>query len=568
MIKRTRARVAIAAGAATLLLGEAAAFDFNIGSLDASFDSDIGWGLSQRTAKPDSKNLGPYGNRYLFQDKWDIFTNVIKGSHTFEVTGDSYGGLMRGNWFYDFEMANQDLPDAAKNRAKQHGDITDAYVYKRFFSDQSLSVRLGKQVISWGENTFIGGAINDINTVDISKLRTPGVELKDAFMGTPALHVSYNFLENYTIEGLVLFAFDEIKVDPMGNFFATLDAIADGGGYDLGGNGVPGGGCIAPDFPGVGSTAAFRCDLLGGALVRTGDNLGSGGQWGVALRRFLPNFGNGGEVALYYQNLHDHLPMISGVVGSGRFQVDYPENIERWGVSFNTNMAGLALGGELSYRRNAPLQMTLPLLASGAAPPFAVYRAATGLPNGTAIKGYERIERYQAQFTVQKNWGVLHALKADAASTIGEIAWGWIGGLPSLVPLGGPLGTGANPLGGTLTRYNIFEPQISKDFGKLVIRHSMTYQAALFNLVALEPNFAFSWDFHGYSNELGGAKLMVEGRKALTVGLNFSYGSDRWKGGVSYTAFWGDDNEVNAAGSRLNGTNDRDFLSFNASYSF
>jgi hypothetical protein len=61
---------------------------------------------------------------------------------------------------------------------------------------------------------------------------------------------------------------------------------------------------------------------------------------------------------------------------------------------------------------------------------------------------------------------------------------------------------------------------------------------------------------------------MVEGRKAFSVGLGFDYGGGRWKAGVNYTTFWGDDDEVNAAGSRLNGTNDRDFLSFNASYSF
>ena len=152
----------------------------------------------------------------------------------------------------------------------------------------------------------------------------------------------------------------------MGSFFTTLDAIADGGGFP---NATVGGlpRCLAPD--------GVACDLLGGFLTRSGDNLGGGGQWGIALRKFLPNFGNGGEVAIYYQNLHDHLPMISGAVGTGKFQIDYPENIERWGASFNTNMAGLALGGEFSYRRNAPIQMTLPLLLAGPAfGPFNAYQ--------------------------------------------------------------------------------------------------------------------------------------------------------------------------------------------------
>lgn len=560
--QRRKLAAAATTTALAVAMGTAHGFDFRIGELDASFDSDIGWGLSQRTARPDSQNLGPYGNRYLFQDKWDIFTNTIKGSHTFEAKGDSYGGLLRGNWFYDFEMANQKLPDAAKNRAKQHGDITDAYVYKRFLDDQSLSVRFGKQVISWGENTFIGGAINDINTVDISKLRTPGAELKDAFTGTPAINIAYNFLENYTIEAFALFAFDEIKADPMGNFFTGLDATADGGGFPnalggFGGSGtvnVPPGirnRCVAPD--------GKPCDVLNGFLVRAGDDIPSGGgQWGIAFRVFLPNFGNGGEVALYYQNLHDHLPMLSAIRNpsgpGGRFVVEYPEDIERLGASFNTNMYGVALSGEYSWRRNAPIQLTAPLLLGAGLPVFGTLPVAPG----TKVKGYDRVERHQVQFTVNKNWGVTQWLRADANTTVAEIMWGWIGGRPGDTIVSPVLGGAPN----------LFEPDISKDFGKLVVRHALLYNAALFNVIALEPSVAFSWDLHGFSNELGGAKLVVDDRKAVTLGLGFLYGGGKWTGGINYTNFFGPTGDVNIANSRYNGVTDRDFLSFNASYSF
>lgn len=548
MSMRKQMRTVIIFSSTMLAAGTVSALDFKIGELDAAFDTDLTWGLSMRTAKPDPINQGVYGNRYLFQDKWDIFSNVIKGSHTLEVKGDGYGGLVRGNWFYDFEMANQKLPDAAENRAKQHGDITDAYVYKHFLPDRNLSLRLGQQVISWGESTFIGQAISDVNTVDISKLRTPGSDLKDAYLGTPAIDVAYTFAENYTIEGFYLFGFDEIKVDPMGAFFATLDGISDGGGFPnaLGGFGgsstvnVPPGPfprCVAPD--------GKPCDLLGGLLVRAGDDRpASGGQFGVAFRVFLPSFGNGGEVGFYYQNLHDHLPMLSVMRNAagpgGRFIVEYPKNVERYGVSFNTNLSGIALSGEYSWRRNAPIQLLSPLLqGAGLAP---------GLAPGQDARGYDRIQRHQAQLTVNKNWGVTEWLKADANATVAEVMWGWIGGLPKASAL--------------------FEPNISKDFGKLVVRHSLTYNAALFNLIALEPSVAFSWDLHGFSNELGGAKLVVDDRKAITVGLGFLYGGGKWTGNISYTNFFGPQNDFNRANSRYNGTNDRDFLSFNASYSF
>lgn len=242
MGRKTKWVVAAAATlpmAAGLGMRDAAAYNFTFGQLQGAFDTDLTYGLSFRTQTPSPTNQGAYGNRHLFDERWDIFSNLIKGSHTLELTGSDYGAVLRGNWFYDFEMANQPLPDAAENRAKSHGDITDAYVYK-YFGD--VSVRAGKQVISWGENTFISGAMADINTVDITKLRTPGSDLKDAFVGTPAIDIAWNFGENYTLEGFYLFGFDEVKVDPMGSFFTTLDAIADGGGFAN----TPAG-CIAPD---------------------------------------------------------------------------------------------------------------------------------------------------------------------------------------------------------------------------------------------------------------------------------------------------------------------------------
>ena len=313
-----------------------------------------------------------------------------------------------------------------------------------------------------------------------------------------------------------------------------------------------------PPHEDAGRQDGGACDLLGGALVRVGDDIpGAGGQWGLALRVFLPTLFNGSEIGFYYQNLHDHLPSVSGFSGTGQFFLDYPEDVERFGLSFNTNLAGYALSGEYSYRRNAPLQMTLPLIQS-ARPvgPFAAYaRPAIG----TKIEGFERIGRHQVQMTVNRNWGVIHAIGADSSGTIAEIAWGWLDDLPDVSdPLAGPIPG--------LTQ--AFEPQVSRDYGKLVIRHSMTYDAALFNLIALEPNFAFSWDFHGFSNELGGAKLVVEDRKAMTFGLGFLYMGGRWTGDIAWTRFFGPTDDLNNAGSRLNGTTDRDFLSFSVSHSF
>ncbi|MDO9450434.1 MAG: DUF1302 family protein [Rugosibacter sp.] len=547
-VSAVRTIAALALGAAGVLQSTAAgAFSFDLGGdIQGAFDTDVTYGFMRRmeSAQPDTKGAS-YGNRVLFPDKGDILSNAIRVSHTLELKRGDTGYLMRGNYFYDGAFRNKDLPTDVANSLRHSQDITDAFFYTKL--GDNVGLRVGKQVINWGESTFIQGGIADINTFDIKKLRVPGADLKDAFVGANAVNVSWSD-SNWTVEGFGLFKFDSVRVDPMGSPFATLDAIGDGGGFDLGGNGVPGGGCTAADNP-TPAPGTPRCDLLGGFLVRTSDKRASNsGQWGIAVRKFFPDFFNGGEVALYMQNLHDHLPMISSYGRSGQFFVDYPEDIKRYGISFNTNVAGLAIGGEYSMRKDAPIQLVQPLL-NGLVPaqlgPFAPDPATVP---GSYQQGWTTSDRHQMQITVQKNWGVVHQLGADAGSSIIEVAFGRLSDLP----------------GKTL----LFEPTLTKSWSGMQMRHSLTYQAALFNLVALTPNFAYRWDMNGNSNELGGAKAFVDGRRASTIGLDFDYMAGRYKGGISYTSFHGRRSEKNLAGGLLNGAYDRDFIQANVSMSF
>ena len=540
------------------------AFSFNLGGdIQGAFDTDVTYGYMRRMEDAQADTKAPsYGNRVLFNEKGDTLSNAIRISHTLELKRGDMGFLMRGNYFYDQAFKDKPLPWGVE-RLLEHGqDITDLVFYGK--PTENTTLRVGKQVINWGESTFIQGGLSDINTFDIKKLRTPGADLKDAFIGANAIDLSWSS-ENWTVEGFALFKFDRVRVDPMGSPFATLDAIGDGGGFDLGGDGRPGGGhpsnpsglgCTALDNPPPTAPNTPRCDLLGGRLARVNDRQPSGnGQWGIAVRKFLPEFFNGGEVAFYVQNLHDHLPMISGYGRSGQFFVDYPEDIKRYGVSFNTNVAGVAIGGEYSMRKDAPIQLLAPLVNSlGAAlPPGALPPGFNGVPDpatvpGSYQQGWATSDRHQMQFTVQKNWGVVHQLGADAGSSIVEVAFGRLSDLPA-----------SNVL---------FEPTLTKSWSGLQMRHSLTYQAALFNLIALTPSFAYRWDTHGNSNELGGAKAFVDGRRAATFGLDFDYMGGRYKGGISYTSFHGRRSEKNLANSLLNGAYDRDFLQANVSMSF
>ena len=531
--------------------GSAGAVQFKMfdGAVDGSFDTTVTYGVSMRT-EPHEADLGglptQYGNRTLFDEKWDIFSNVIKASHDLEFRGDSWGAFFRGNYFYDFEMDNQPLPDAAENRAVSHGDVTDAYFYKRL-ADDNLTVRLGKQVISWGENTFIGGAINDINTVDITKLRQPGVELKDAFVGTPAVYLTWNATDELSFEGFYLLGYDEIKVDPVGSFYSTLDPIADGGGFANATDGLGRPVCLLPD----GGSCDFRFGPT--PVTRVGDDIpGWGGQFGVAIRYYVAELLNGFDFGLYYQRLHDHNPSLSAIAGTspadpGFFFVDYPEHVERYGASFNTIFGSWAVGGELSYRRNAPIQDARFATAA---------LGLEGLPVGSEFEGFGRYKRYQVQFTTQRLWGPMPIFfGADQWNTIDEVAYGWVEDVPGR--------DGGVPDEDGFVRFD----DITNDFWGFQARSSLTYNNALLNRINMSVDTAWRWDVEGVSPEVGGAKLFIAGRQAFTLGVNFEYRL-RWQWGVSHSWVWGGEDRRRPNGSRMNNATDRDFLSFNVSYTF
>ena len=543
-MKRTGRGVAISRTMTALVLAVtgvlqpsmAGAVGFDIGGdIQGAFDTDITYGYMRRMQSgQDDTKANSYGNRVLFPDRGDTLSNIVRVSHTLELKrGNAMGFLMRGNYFYDAAYRNKDLPTDTRNALVHSEDITDAVFFTKL--GDTVTLRVGKQVINWGENTFIQGGLSDINTFDTSKLRSPGSDLKDAFVGANAIDLSWSE-NNWTVEGFALFAFDKVKIDAMGSPFATLDALADGGGVDLGGNGVLGGGCVAAGIP------VSRCDLAGGALVRTNDKLASkSGQWGIAVRKFFPELFNGTEIGLYAQNLHDHLPSISTYAKTGLYFADYVEDIKRYGISFNTTTTGgLAVSGEYSIRKDAPIQLLAPVLNGRVAStaPVAV---------GSYQRGWATSDRHQAQVTLQKNWGVLHYLGADESSSILEVAVGKVNDLPAAALL--------------------LEPTLTKSWTGLQMKHSMNFQAALFNLIAVSPSLAYRWDMHGNSNEVAG-KNFVGGRQALTLGLDFNYANGKYRGGIGFTNFFGRHSEKTATGSLLNGTYDRDFLQANVSMSF
>jgi hypothetical protein len=117
--------------------------------------------------------------------------------------------FVRGKYWYDFELKDESRRSrtSATTTARKAPSLPAArssmpsFIHNYSIADQPGSVRLGKQVVSWGESTFIGGGINSINPIDVSAFRRPGAEIKEGLIPVNMFYVSQSLTENLSAEG-------------------------------------------------------------------------------------------------------------------------------------------------------------------------------------------------------------------------------------------------------------------------------------------------------------------------------------------------------------------------------
>ncbi len=190
---------------------------------------------------PMRNNVRPKGAFSANHDDGDLnyssgsaFSNAIKATTELHLDyGRNLGAFVRASYFYDFANENNDkLTSAAKTQVGKRFRILDSFIYDNFSVDEhQASVRFGKQVLNWGESTFIQGGINAFNPFDVSQLHVAGAALKDAYLPVNMLSGSFSFTQNLSIEAAYLLEFAQTKPDPAGSYFSTNDFATLGGTY-------------------------------------------------------------------------------------------------------------------------------------------------------------------------------------------------------------------------------------------------------------------------------------------------------------------------------------------------
>ncbi len=571
------------------------------GDLTWSWDNSLSYGLLWRIGNPDGAIIGRTAGGTAFSVNGDdgnlnyrkgIASNAIKWNSEFQIGYKNFGAFARTFAFYDYENVEKErartpLSSDAKDRVGSRAELRDAFAWYKFhLGKQAAEIRVGRQVINWGESTFIQGGINAINPVDVSALRVPGSELRDALMPVGAALLSLKPSENTALEMYYQYDWEETKIDPVGSYFSTTDLAGAGANKVMLGFGA------APDTIPVGFN--IPGNPVGVAVPRGADRKASdSGQYGAAFRLFAPGLG-GTEFGLYYLNYNSRLPVIMARTGtaagllargnyaaSAQYFLEYPDDIKLYGLSFNTQLgrSGIALQGEVSHRQDVPLQVDdVELLYAALTPlrllpPIPQLAPLIGLGNLLAatnqlgpygfdqeIQGYRRFDTTQVQMTATKAFS--RFLGADQFVLVGEAGWSKVHDLPAQnrLRLEAPgTYTSGNPIHTRPGLQPATEPASAFPTDTAwgyVLAGRFDYNNA-FGPVNLVPRFSFAHDVSGISPGPGGN--FIEGRKALTVGLGFNY-QISWEWDLSYTRFFG--------AGRYNLLNDRDFLAANLKYSF
>ena len=222
------------------------------------------WGLEDPSAKTVALSNGGQGYSSSSDDgklnfeKGETFSEIFKGVHDLSLSYENYGLFVRGNYWYDNRLKNEsvehghfptgygsartsrklddsDFDDLAKFSG---AEFLDAYVYADFeIADVPLDVRLGRQVVSWGESTFIQGGINEANPIDVSSFRRPGAEIKEGLLPVNMVYANAAVTENLSLEAFYQLEWQKTVLDGCGTFFSGGDLV--GGGCDfatIGGN--------------------------------------------------------------------------------------------------------------------------------------------------------------------------------------------------------------------------------------------------------------------------------------------------------------------------------------------
>lgn len=529
--------VALASGTAsagpTIELGENTTLDSSL---------TVNYTASVRTAKPAHQYLNDLNNDDGTRnfDRGSMINNRVSLFGELLLKHDNLGAVLRGSHFYDdvyHERNDNDSPDTVNKIGRANGfsedtrrlsgskaRLLDAYVYGNFdvADSQYLSVKAGRHLVAWGESLFWPNISQGQAPVDATKFNVPGTEAKDSYLPVGQVSASWSLNEDLALVGYYQYEWEKTQLNPVGDYFGS-DYFGPGAEFFRLNAGVIN---SLPDKTFTGVNYAGEVDAR------------DSGQWGLGARyRLTENT----EVGLFHYRYHERVGSIffdfsgstqysslksigerSNTAVAPAYRLGYFEDVELTGISFSSKIGdSVQYAGDLSYRDGA-----------------SVY-----LNNGAPTTG----QLWQANLNATYILGP--SFLAQQTTFLGEVVHQRIEGVDTLVVSGGGPG-----IDGT---FNQFESNTQTRGSTLLgVGAYMDYPAIS---DGLDLTTKVVW-----TQNVDGSTYQGLGRdeKRLTVGGDFKY-LGNFQVGLTYVAYL---SSPDVAQGRL--LADRDYLSFNAKYTF
>jgi hypothetical protein len=651
-----------------LMAAQTHSIQFKMGEVTTSLDTQLSLGSSWRAEDADQTKVGP-GNVDSTDDdgnrnyaKGDAFSQIFKGSHDLHIKYENMGVFLRGKYWYDSAIENnsvdyghgpttsvtsaadqnlatgtlgsaltynnnEKLDDSGFDDLSKGSGVTllDAFIYGQFdIGEMPIDVRLGKQVVSWGESTFIIGGINAINPADLSAFRRPGAEIKEGLLPVGMAYANLGITDNLSAEAFYQYEYQNTISDACGTFFSTSDIAAEG--------------CNSLSVSG-GILSISRDQSFA-------DEPADDNQFGLAFRYYAEDIET--EFGFYAMNIHNRVPIYNVVVGqdndaasfgelagvvaagvnaalplieagtlaffqtipgletltaanlpffpanvqsdyadavagevaaqnaagiaaglggvilAGRVQAanyatSYPEDNQLFGLSFSTNIDGIAVSGEVSHKVDSPVQINGPLLTNAVlarglgtdnAGQIAAYTEIFGSPaTGDLIQGYREFDITQVQVTLIST--INNIVGASQVAVVGEVGGQFIHDFDDVLRYG------------RASFYGNATFDDTEDLDGFATESSFGYRARVsatynnvFAGIDVTPTISWAHDVSGTSAGPGGPFLEGNQTLGLSVKANFL---ERYSANLAYTAYEGGDYSI---------TGDRDYVSASVDVQF
>lgn len=565
-------------GMSGLFAGSAVAGEFSLDNgMEGNWSLNMSIGTSTRANDSDPKlimkgNGGTAGTSHddgnLNYKKGDAFSTIAKVVGELSLKKENVGVFMRAKGWHDFELSDGGVPHGSSANAFQPDaklndsdfdrlsrfsgvELLDAYAFinSNLGDSHPLTVKVGNQVVNWGESVFIPG-VNQFGAFDISASRRPGAQVKEILLPIPQITANVGLADNLSVEGFYQFAWRKNILDGCGTYWSISDV------YNCSNKGVN-----VPAGPLANLTDAFTFANGSGIMTNSGDlNPKDSGQWGLALRYFAPVIAT--EFGAYFANYHQRSPTLSvrfdgspapSAFSAGNNRLQYAwdwsaENINVLGLSFSTGIAGWSVFGELSHTKDLPVQLNGVDLLRGAASGVGPLGFLQATPRNVGIlyRGYDLKDKDQIQVSALKIFP--RVLAAESVSLIGEVAyqhWSGIGdpntdrrygrafvfGQATTSTLTNCTAGGAAGAGNASADYCENQGFATSNAWGYRLQAELSYPN-LFAGVNVKPRVFWSHDVKGYSADA----LFLEDRQILGLGARFDY-LNKYYADISYNRF-------------------------------